>query len=128
MTDIANDLENIKISLLGYDKEQILLYLKEVLQQCEEEKQKEMSQLLEQNQKLQMQCAQAKEMQNQLQQQYDRLLKQMQEMTAVLGQSMQYGNRQEKKPALYGKQSHTITEIKSQISRMIAERKKPVRK
>lgn len=128
MTDIANDLENIKISLLGYDKEQILLYLKDVLQQCEEEKQKEMSQLLEQNQKLQMECAQAKEMQNQLQKQYDRLLEQMQEMTAVLGQSMQYGNHQEKKPAPYRKQNHTITDIKSQISRMIADRKKPVRK
>ena len=126
MIDIANDLENIKTSLMGYDKEQILLYLKGVLQQCEEEKQNEMSQLLDQNQKLQMECTQAKETQNYLKQQYDSLLEQMQEMTAVLNQSVRYANQRDEKLEAYQKKEQELNDLYENVRKKAEEEREQI--
>lgn len=90
MGDFVKDLDELKISFRGYDKEEVMIYIKELLQHCEKEKKKEMEKLLDQNRQLQEDLKEARNQKVAMKEQYDALLQRFEKISDVMSENTKY--------------------------------------
>ena len=96
MMDISLELENLKTSFRGYDKEAVLEFVRQLLLENEKEKKKENAALVEQNAKLQRSLKASEEKLRLMNEQYQELSKQMEQLTASLNQGRGHSKEAEK--------------------------------
>ena len=96
MMDISQELENLKTSFRGYDKEAVLEFVRQLLLENEKEKKKENAALVEQNAKLQRSLKASEEKLSLMNEQYQELSKQMEQLTASLNQGKGHSKEAEK--------------------------------
>lgn len=110
MRSITEELEKLKTSMFGYEKEATQVLIRELLQEYDDEKQKELEKLWKEKQVLQLELSRSKESQSLLQSQFDNLFEKMEKMSEAMEKNAEYTKSQDQKlEAFYKKE----TEIKT---------------
>lgn len=84
MRDFIKQLDEISTSFRGYDKEEVMLYIKDLLQYCEEEKKKDMDKLIEQSNTLRKELNEAKTREQLQKSQYEALLEKFEKLSEAM--------------------------------------------
>lgn len=84
MRDFINQLDEISTAFRGYDKEEVMLYIKDLLQYCEEEKKKDMDKLIEQSNTLRKELNEAKTREQLQKSQYEALLEKFEKLSEAM--------------------------------------------
>ena len=90
MRDFIKELDELSTAFRGYDKEETMLYIKDLLQYCEEEKKKELDKLIEQSNSLRQELGEAKNRETAMQSQYDALLARFEKLSDAMSENAKY--------------------------------------
>lgn len=109
--DIAKELDELKTSIMGFDKVAVHNFIKEILQECEQDKASSMAELVRQNQTLQTELKESKEHLQDLKEQNRELLKNMSSMTEAVGKGTEYTRERDRELDEYKKKEKDIEEL-----------------
>ena len=84
MRDFIKELDEIKPAFRGYDREEMMIYIRELLKFCEEEKKKDMEKLIAQTGELRKELDSAKEREASMKAQYDDLLGKFEKLSEAM--------------------------------------------
>ena len=84
MRDFIKELDEIKTAFRGYDREEMMIYIRELLKFCEEEKKKDMEKLIAQTGELRKELDGAKEREASIKAQYDALLGKFEKLSEAM--------------------------------------------
>lgn len=90
MRDFIRELEEVKISLRGYDREEMMLYIKDLLKSCEEQKKKDMQMLISQSDTLRQELNEARNREEALKVQYEALLEKFGSFSEAMHENTKY--------------------------------------
>ena len=90
MRDFIKELDEISTGFRGYDKEETMLYIKDLLQYCEEEKKKDMDKLIEQSDTLRKELNEAKDREAEQKRQYDALLEKFEKLSDAVSENAKH--------------------------------------
>ncbi len=111
MLNITEELEKMKSSLWGYDKESVQLLIKELLESCEQEAEHEHTRLLDQNRQLQAKLQETKERLKFVTQQFETLMEKLDKMTAALEQETEYSRERDKELEAFHKKEEELNAL-----------------
>lgn len=121
MRDFIAELDEIKTAFRGYDKEEMMLYIRELLQFCEEEKKRDMDRLLEQSDTLRRELDEAKSREDTIRGQYDALLERFEQLSEAMQENARYHARRDEQLDAFHRQQEemerTARETKEQAER-----------
>ena len=90
MKDFIKDLDEVKSSFRGYDRDEMMLYIKDLLHYCDQEKKDEMQKLIEQNSRLQADLDDARSHETELKERYDALLVRFEKLSDAMSENTRH--------------------------------------
>ena len=106
--DIAKGLSELKIVMRGYERNAVHDLLKEVLEECEKEKEKALTELIRQNQSLQMEQKELKDRIGEAKEQNTVLLQNVTSMTEAMNKGTEYTRERDQELESYKKKEQEI--------------------
>lgn len=125
MRDFIKELDAVSTGFRGYDKEEIMLYIKDLLQYCEEEKKKDMNKLIEQSASLRKELDEAKSREANQKSQYEALLEKFEKLSEAVGENARHNaDRDTKLDEFYRKQDEIDNLLETTRNTAAVEKKK----
>lgn len=125
MRDFIKELDAISTGFRGYDKEEIMLYIKNLLQYCEEEKKKDMDKLIEQSASLRKDLDEARSREATQKSQYEALLEKFEKLSEAVGEITRHNaERDTKLDEFYRKQDEIDNLLETTRNNAAFEKKK----
>lgn len=90
MKDFIKDLDEVKTSFRGYDRDEMMLYIKDLLHYFDQEKKDEMQKLIEQNSRLQADLEDARSHEAELKERYDALLVRFEKLSDAMSENTRH--------------------------------------
>lgn len=125
MRDFIKELDAISTGFRGYDKEETMLYIKNLLQYCEEEKKKDMDKLVEQAASLRKDLDEARSREATQKSQYEALLEKFGKLTEAFEENTRHNaERDNKLDEFYRKQDEMDNLLEKTRNTAALEKKK----
>lgn len=112
--NFGNELEELKTSFLGYDKEAVMLYIKELIEQLEQENEARQKELYLEKAKLSSENHRLQEEQATHQKVYTQLSERMEQMAAAVEKSEGYARERDRALAGYQSREKELEELEEQ--------------
>ena len=125
MINVAEALKTMKTSLLGYDKENVQVLIKDLLDEFEQEENEETAHLKEQNRLLQRNLKETSERLHLVTQQFKLLTDKMDKMTEAVGRGTEYSRERDRELEAFHKKEE---ELDSLHARAVEEAKEEKQK
>lgn len=90
MRDYMKALDAVSTSFRGYNKEEMMLYIKKLLQSCDEDKMESLDKLIEQSDSLRKELEESRKREDMLRSQYDALLERFEKLSETVSQTAKY--------------------------------------
>ena len=116
MRDFIKELGEIKTAFRGYDREEMMIYIRELLKFCEEEKKKDMEKLIAQTGELRTELDGAKEREASVKAQYDALLGKFEKLSEAMSENARHSEERDAKLDEFNRK-------KEELDRLLAQTK-----
>lgn len=116
MRDFIKELDEIKTAFRGYDREEMMIYIRELLKFCEEEKKKDMEKLIAQTGELRTELDGAKEREASVKAQYDALLGKFEMLSEAMSENARHSEERDAKLDEFNRK-------KEELDRLLAQTK-----
>lgn len=124
MRDFIKELDAISTGFRGYDKEETMLYIKELLQYCEEEKKKDMDKLIEQSASLRKELDEARSREATQKSQYEALLEKFEKLSEAVGENAKHNVERDAQLDDFHRKQDEIEKLLQQTRETAREEKK----
>lgn len=124
MRDFIKELDEISTGFRGYDKEEIMLYIKNLLQYCEEEKKKDMDKLIEQSASLRRELDEARSREAIQKSQYEALLEKFEKLSEAVGENAKHNMERDAQLDDFYRKQDEMEKLMQQTRETASEEKK----
>ena len=108
MINVTEELERMKSSLWGYDKELVQILIKDLLAECEQEASEETGRLREQNHQLKGNLKETQERLRMVSQQFEQLTERLDKMTEAVGKGTEYSRERDRELEAFHKKEEEL--------------------
>lgn len=114
MRDFIKELDEIKTAFRGYDREEMMIYIRELLKFCEEEKKKDMEKLIAQTGELRTELDGAKEREASVKAQYDALLGKFEKLSEAMSENARHSEERDAKLDEFNRKKEELDHLLAQ--------------
>ena len=128
MRDFIKELDEIKTAFRGYDREEMMIYIRELLKFCEEEKKKDMEKLIAQTGELRTELDGAKEREASVKAQYDALLGRFDALSQAMSEGARHSEERDAKLDEFNRKKEELDRLLAQTKEKAEAEKKELLK